>query len=104
MKLENNIKKFRSFKKMTQDELADLLGTTSKSISRWEQDITYPDITMLPLIANVFNIAFCRGERDFFILRLNSNGYYGIMRQNTIQWRSICIVSIFRLTVTNFTE
>ena len=56
MKLGNNIKKFRNLKKMTQDELADLLGTTSKSISRWEQDITYPDITMLPIIANVFNI------------------------------------------------
>ena len=54
--LGNNIKKFRNLKKMTQDELADLLGTTSKSISRWEQDITYPDITMLPIIANVFNI------------------------------------------------
>jgi len=56
MNFGKNIKKFRLLKKLTQDELADLLNTTSKSISRWESDITYPDISMLPNIANIFEI------------------------------------------------
>lgn len=57
MNLGNNIKKLRSLKNMTQEDLAEILNTTSKSVSRWEQDITYPDISLLPLIANVFEIS-----------------------------------------------
>ena len=56
MDLGNNIKFYRTQKKMTQEELAELLGTTSKSISRWEQSLTYPDISLLPFIANIFEI------------------------------------------------
>ena len=54
MDLGNNIKSLRTKMKMTQEELAELLGTTSKSVSRWEQSLTYPDISLLPLIANIF--------------------------------------------------
>lgn len=57
MNLGNNIKNLRINKRMTQEELAELLGTTSKSISRWEQGSTYPDITLLPIIANIFEIS-----------------------------------------------
>ena len=56
MDLGNNIKSLRTKKKMTQDELAELLGTTSKSVSRWEQSLTYPDISLLPFIANIFEV------------------------------------------------
>ena len=56
MNLGNNIKSLRTAKKMTQEELADLLGTTSKSVSRWEQSLSYPDISLLPFIANVFEV------------------------------------------------
>lgn len=56
MDLGNNIKSLRLKKKMTQEQLAELLGTTSKSISRWEQSLTYPDITLLPFIANIFEV------------------------------------------------
>ena len=56
MNLVNNIKSLRTKMKMTQEELARLLGTTSKSVSRWEQSLTYPDITLLPFIANVFEV------------------------------------------------
>lgn len=56
MNLGNNIKSLRTAKKMTQEELADLLGTTSKSASRWEQSLSYPDISLLPFIANVFEV------------------------------------------------
>lgn len=57
MNLGNNIKKLRNLKNMTQEDLAEILNTTSKSVSRWEQEITYPDISLLPLIANVFEVS-----------------------------------------------
>ena len=56
MDLGNNIKSLRTKNKMTQEELAELLGTTSKSVSRWEQSLTYPDISLLPFIANIFEV------------------------------------------------
>lgn len=56
MNLGNNIKSLRTQKRMTQEELAELLGTTSKSVSRWEQSLTYPDISLLPFIANIFEV------------------------------------------------
>lgn len=54
MNLGNKIKELRTKNRMTQEKLAELLSTTSKSVSRWEQSITYPDITLLPLIASIF--------------------------------------------------
>lgn len=54
MNLGHNIKELRTKNRMTQEKLAELLGTTSKSVSRWEQSITYPDITLLPQIASIF--------------------------------------------------
>ncbi len=54
MSLGLNIKKLRIKRSMTQEDLADLLNTTVKSISRWENETTYPDITILPLLANIF--------------------------------------------------
>lgn len=56
MNLGNNIKSLSTQKRMTQEELAELLGTTSKSVSRWEQSLTYPDISLLPFIANIFEV------------------------------------------------
>ena len=56
MELGTNIKYLRTQRNMTQEELGELLGTTSKSISRWEQGLTYPDITLLPALANLFGV------------------------------------------------
>ncbi|URZ18325.1 helix-turn-helix domain-containing protein [Clostridium felsineum] len=45
----------RKEKRITQEELADFLGVTKPAISKWESGQTYPDITLLPLIASYFN-------------------------------------------------
>lgn len=39
-----------------QDDLAAALGVTSQAISRWEANGGYPDIEMIPAIANYFGI------------------------------------------------
>lgn len=51
---------------MTQKELADILNVSDKSVSRWERDETAPDLTLIPIIADIFHVTsdeLLRGER-----------------------------------------
>ena len=51
---------------MTQKELAERLNVSDKSVSRWERDETAPDLTLIPVIAEVFGVTadeLLRGER-----------------------------------------
>ncbi len=51
-----NLKRLRAEKCMTQERLAELLGVTPQSVSRWETGCAYPDITLLPIIAGIFGV------------------------------------------------
>ncbi|WP_081674333.1 helix-turn-helix domain-containing protein [Butyrivibrio sp. VCD2006] len=51
------IKEMREQKKMTQLQLAELLGVTDKTVSKWETGKGYPDITLLEPIADAFRIS-----------------------------------------------
>ncbi len=42
---------------MTQLELAERLGVTDKAVSKWERDLSCPDISLLPEIAKIFNVS-----------------------------------------------
>ena len=41
----------------TQDNLAETLGVTAQAVSRWESGGSYPDMEMIPAIANYFHIS-----------------------------------------------
>ncbi len=41
---------------MTQEQLAETLGVSSQTISKWENQVTMPDIMLLPVIAGCFDI------------------------------------------------
>ena len=51
------IKELRSRQNMTQMELAEKLGVSAKTISKWETGKGYPDITLLEPIAKAFSIS-----------------------------------------------
>lgn len=46
----------RREKGLTQDELAEYMGVSKASVSKWETGQSYPDITFLPQLAAYFNI------------------------------------------------
>lgn len=46
----------RKEKKVTQQELANFIGVSKASVSKWETGQTYPDITLLPILAAYFDI------------------------------------------------
>lgn len=41
---------------LTQDQLAERLGVTAQAVSKWENDQSCPDITMLPKLAEIFGV------------------------------------------------
>lgn len=49
-----NIRQLRRERNLTQEEVAAHLGISFQSISKWERGDGYPDITMLPALANYF--------------------------------------------------
>ena len=54
MYLSANLKKYRIMKELTQEDVAEYLGITAQSVSKWERGESYPDITLLPALANIF--------------------------------------------------
>ncbi len=54
MYLSENLKKYRLLKNLTQEDIAEYLNITPQSVSKWERGESYPDITFLPALANIF--------------------------------------------------
>ena len=51
-----NIRSFRKKNDLTQETFADRLGVTYQSVSRWENGTTYPDLELLPAIAEALSV------------------------------------------------
>ncbi len=54
--LGGRIAELRRKKNMTQEELAAELGVTPQAVSKWENDLSCPDITLLPQLARLFGV------------------------------------------------
>ncbi len=52
-----NIRNLRRQRDMTQEQLAEYLGVTSRAVSQWECGRTAPDIAQLPVLANIFEVS-----------------------------------------------
>ena len=55
--LGNNIRQLRRRDKRTQEQLAEALGVTSQAVSRWESGGSYPDMNLIPSLANFFGVS-----------------------------------------------
>ena len=97
LKLGENLKKFRLKGELTQEQLADILGVSAQAVSRWENGTTYPDITLLPIIASYFEITLdeLMGMDDFkseaqikeLLDKLDDNGSKGLIYENILLLR-----------------
>ena len=56
MSIGKNIAKYRKAKGLTQEELGAKLGVTNQAASKWESEVSMPDVMLLPEIANALNI------------------------------------------------
>ena len=57
LNLGTKIRELRRRDGRTQDNLAEALGVTAQAVSRWESGGSYPDIEMIPAIANYFHVS-----------------------------------------------
>lgn len=51
-----NISNLRRANGMTQEQLAEIIGVSAQSVSKWETSTTMPDIMLLPVIADIFGV------------------------------------------------
>ncbi|APH14873.1 helix-turn-helix family protein [Clostridium sporogenes] len=54
------IYRLRKEKAITQEQLANFVGVSTAAVSKWESGTSYPDITLLPIIATFFNVTIDR--------------------------------------------
>lgn len=52
-----NIRELRRKNHITQEQLADKLGVSYQSVSRWENDTCYPDMELLPALSRIFSVS-----------------------------------------------
>ena len=53
----NMIALLRKKKGMTQVELAEKMGVTDKAVSKWERDLSLPDVSSIPKLAEIFDVS-----------------------------------------------
>lgn len=61
------ISETRKQKGMTQLELAEKMGVTDKAVSKWERDLSCPDVGSLPLLAEILGLSLdelLRGQNE----------------------------------------
>ena len=51
------ISSLRKERGMTQLQLAEQMGVTDKAVSKWERDLSFPDISSLPKLAEIFDVS-----------------------------------------------
>ncbi len=79
----SNLKKFRQQKNYTQEQVANILGVSSHTVSRWECGTTFPDVLLLPEIARLY----CVTTDDLF-------------KESTVAYENYAqrLASVFELT------
>ncbi len=55
--LGQKICSLRKEKGMTQNDLAEKMNVTDKAVSKWERDLSYPDINSIPRLAETLNVS-----------------------------------------------
>lgn len=109
LNIGEKIKSLRKRDGITQEILASALGVSCQAVSRWELSSAYPDIEIIPSVANYFGISIdelfgyeCTRDKkvDEIIARV---GAYGIKARSDDKWVGECI-SLLRSGLSEFPQ
>lgn len=96
IKIGKFISSLRKEKKYTQEELAEKLNVSNKSISRWENGNTMPDLSLIPKLCEILGISInelLSGER------IESDEYQKKLEENII-----INMDLLKKKINNFTK
>ena len=107
LSLGTKIKELRHRDRRTQDNLAEALDVSPQAVSRWESGNSYPDMEIIPAIANYFGITIdelfgYHNDRESkinaIVNRINS---FGIKSRGDDEWVDECL-AILREGIAEF--
>ena len=81
------IKAARIEKKLTQEQVAELLGVSRQTISNWENEKNYPDIKSLVLMSEVFQVSLdnlVKGDLERMKKEIDTQEYAKFQKDSTI--------------------
>ena len=101
MNLGEKIYKLRKEKGLSQEALAELVGTTRQAISKWENNQGYPETEKLLMLSNVFEVSIDfllkdektetgAEEKGYYVSREMAVGYIGNEKKTSKFFGSGC--------------
>ena len=81
LSLGNRIAYYRKLNAMTQEELSYKLNVSPQAVSKWEQQLSSPDIMLLPVIAEVFHISV----DELFGRKINTEPVFSLV--DNVPWK-----------------
>ena len=94
--LSQNIIRLRKQTKMTQEQLALELSISFQAVSKWENNQSSPDITLLPLVAKIFNVTI-----DYlFDIKPKEN----LVNNNSFSWEDDNIIRVVSFKGHNYID
>ncbi|MGN0536692.1 MAG: helix-turn-helix domain-containing protein [Acutalibacteraceae bacterium] len=103
MKLNVQIKKYRTDMNLSQEELAEKIYVTRQTISNWENGKNYPDIHSLLLLSSLFNVSLdqlIKGDIETMKREVNEAEIMKLNRYTVIY--AICLVATIVFAVPFF--
>ena len=84
MNLGNKIRELRRAGNLTQEQVAASLHISAQAVSKWEMELSYPDMTMIPTLAAFFKVSLDELfdfdvkniDKEIDSIRLESNQYF----------------------------
>lgn len=81
MNIGNKIRELRKQRGITQEQLAESIGISFQAVSKWENNIALPDITLAPVLASYFGVSmdelfdFNRKEIECAVKEITDEAY-----------------------------
>ena len=104
MKLGEKIYNLRTAKNLSQGDLAEMLGVSRQSISKWENNSAMPDLEKIIKLSDIFEVSIdelVKGDATFSEKQANTAGaapkveYVQVVQKQTIEGRKIAGIILF---------